>query len=45
MLPVLSLEMPMGGSARHTNAAARDVDEHGRVWELRDDERAETVSR
>ena len=30
-------ESPLGESARHTNAAARDVGERGRVWELRDD--------
>ena len=37
ILPVLSLGKPLGESARHTNAAARDVGERGRVWELRDD--------
>jgi hypothetical protein len=28
-LPVLSLGLTLGESARHTNAAARDVGEHG----------------
>jgi len=32
-----SLGSPLGVSARHTNAAARDVGERGRVWQLRDD--------
>ena len=37
ILLVLSLGSPLDGRARHTNAAARDVGERGRVWKLRDD--------